>query len=966
MIIGGALWLAGQTAPAFETNALARAIEDLSASFPAHYTQGADFLKQLAAVRTEAEFAALERKALLANPLLDFDQVLVVRRGADKLALPQNWQGNCALPPKGYRNDIAVLSLSNGVARALFTPTNGVFVGDVDLDFDADKLLFSMPDDAGNWHVWELVANGAGLKKVTPDEPMIDQYDACYLPDGGIIFNSTAAVAGVPCVGGGTVVANLFRMSADRSTIRRLCFDQEHNWCPTVLNDGRILYTRWEYTDTPHYFTRLLFSMNPDGTTQSAYYGSNSYWPNSIFYARPIPGVAGKVVGIVSGHHGVTRMGDLILFDPGFGRNESAGVVQRIPGFGKKVEPVIKDQLVDDVWPKFLHPYPLSAKYFLVSCKPGPHEKWGIYLVDVFDNRVRLYDEPGMAILEPIPFRKTVRPPVIPDRVNLDEKEATVYLNDVYTGPGLAGVPRGTVTKLRVYTYHFAYPGMGGHINVGIDGPWDVRRLLGTVPVNADGSASFKVPANMPLALQPLDKDGQALQIMRSWFTAMPGESVTCAGCHEKQNTTPPSRPNKAVLQKPVTITPWYGPFRGFSFTREVQPVLDRNCTGCHSQFAANQPKIGGFTRSYFALHPFVRRPGPESDYHMPKPYEYHASTSELVQMLRQGHHGVRLDKEDWDRLTTWIDLNVPDHGTWGEHHSIPANMETLRRDMLKKYAQMDDNPEVIPETPARSTKFVPPAATSQEKPAVKDWSVDARWGQGLAPEMKFDLGEGKVMELVLIPAKKPFYMGRFEVVNAQYRLFDPDHDSGYVQIFNKDRTARGVPVNGAAQPVVRVTWQEASAFCAWLSKKTGNKFKLPDEDQWEWACRAGKATPMWYGETNADFATFANLADTNLAELTPGNSPKWIPAIRTVDDGVAATAGVGRYLPNPWGLYDMHGNAAEWTSSVTREGERICRGGSFYDRPKRATASSYRGYLPFQPVFDVGFRVIMELPDRK
>ena len=146
-------------------------------------------------------------------------------------------------------------------------------------------------------------------------------------------------------MGGSDKVANLFIMDPDGTLVRQLTFDQDHDWCPTVLNNGRILYTRWEYSDTPHYFTRLLFTMNPDGTNQAAYYGSNSYWPNSTFYARPIPGHPTKVVGVISGHHGVPRMGELVVFDPALGRFEEQGVVQRIPGFGQKVEPIIRDRL---------------------------------------------------------------------------------------------------------------------------------------------------------------------------------------------------------------------------------------------------------------------------------------------------------------------------------------------------------------------------------------------------------------------------------------------------------------------------------------------------------------------------------------------------------------------------------------------------------------------------------------------
>ena len=222
--------------------------------------------------------------------------------------------------------------------------------------------------------------------------------------------------------------------------------------------------------------------------------------------------------------------------------------MQRIPGYGRKVEPVISDGLTLASWPKFLHPYPLSGRFFLVSCKPTPHSPWGIYLVDVFDNIVPLLQLPDYALFEPIPLRPTPAPPVIPDKVDPQRKDAVVFMPDIYAGDGLKGVPRGTVKALRLFTYHFAYQGMGGLLGVvGVDGPWDIKRVLGTVPVNADGSAKFRVPANTPISLQPLDAEGKAMQLMRSWMTAMPGEAVQCAGCHETQNSAPRSRQAAAL-----------------------------------------------------------------------------------------------------------------------------------------------------------------------------------------------------------------------------------------------------------------------------------------------------------------------------------------------------------------------------------------------------------------------------------
>ena len=322
------------------------------------------------------DLVALRKQALLANPLMDFDRLLLVTRGnkSPSLGLPRNWQSNCSLPKSGFDDRIAVLApvRPEGEISTLYKPQKDVFVGDVDLNFGAERMLFSTVGANGRWQICEILADGSGFRELSGEQPDVDSYDACYLPDGKIAFTSTACFVGVPCVYGSAHVANLYLMNGDGQEIRQLCFDQEHDWCPTVMNNGRLLYSRWEYTDTPHSQTRLLFHMNPDGTEQFEYYGSNSYWPNSIFYARPIPNHPTKVVAVIGGHHDNPRMGEMVIFDPAVGRHEATGAVQRIPGHAKKVEMIIKDGLTISSWPKFLHPYPLSDKYFLVAAKPNP------------------------------------------------------------------------------------------------------------------------------------------------------------------------------------------------------------------------------------------------------------------------------------------------------------------------------------------------------------------------------------------------------------------------------------------------------------------------------------------------------------------------------------------------------------------------------------------------------------------
>jgi len=1058
--------------------ALRRAIGDLTKSYPHEYPRGPAFIESLAAIEErlpaireglarcdanalrEAErLVKLQSEALLANPLLDFDELLVVRRSEKSpgLGLVNNWVSNCGLPRSGFDDEISILSpvRPDGELTTLHRPENPVFVGDVDLHFDADRILFSSIGTNDCWQVFEVRTDGTGLRQVTPgDQPDVDSYDACYLPDGRIVFSSNAYMVAVPCVNGSQRTAVLYRMNADGSGIRQLCFDQEHNWCPTMLPSGRILYLRWEYTDTPHSHDRVLFHMNPDGTGQMEYYGSNSYWPNSLFYARPLPGRPTQFAGIVSGHHGVPRMGELVLFDVSKGRRESSGAMQRIPGFGKPVvsgtdpryeSTLIQDQLVDASWPRFLHPYPLSDKYFVVSCKPTPDALWGVYLVDVFDNMLLLKEEPGYVLFEPVPLRRRPKPPIVPDRVDLARKDATVYMIDVHAGDGLKGIPRGAIKQLRLFTYHFLYPGMGGpQAVVGMEGPWDIKRVMGTVPVHEDGSAFFRVPANTPIAVQPLDAEGKALQLMRSWFTAMPGEVVTCVGCHESQNSAPPSKRTLASRDDPSEITPWYGPERGFNFDREVQPVLDEHCVRCHdgsrndipdlkerkhitdytSVFHSGDRDAGHFSVAYTELHRFVRRPGLESDYHLLMPLEFHANTTQLVQKLRKGHGGVRLDAEAWDRLITWIDLNAPFHGTW---HEIAGEERVKgpaarRRELLELYAGMDSDPESIPETAsydAPPTEVGPDTPVPADRVSCSGWPIDAeearRQQRALAPQgadhrvRTLDIGGGSSLELVLVPAgefvmgdvdgepdetprsrvriEEPFWMGRFEVTNAQFAQFDPSHDSRVEHRFSMQFGVRGFYVNGPEQPVVRVSWNQAMSFCQWLSEKTGEELTLPTEAQWEYACRAGTATPFFYGDADTDFSLFANLADEKLREFVCHTYKKerepwlhaskyddWIPKDTRFNDGGFLSDGVGRYRPNVWGLHDMHGNVAEWTRSVyrpypygpsdgrndvTSDGERVVRGGSWRDRPKASRSAFRLSYRPYQGVYNVGFRVV-------
>ncbi|MBI9060817.1 MAG: NPCBM/NEW2 domain-containing protein, partial [Marinilabiliaceae bacterium] len=373
---------------------------------------------QSQAIEEAGVLLAVSRQILLSNPLLHGKEMMVLRQkvglnrgrsvmGQDLGYPKNNWTTSAAIPKpaKGWNNELAVMKdvASNPTFTTLYQPSEPVVINDPEIHWDGQRILFSSVNKKKAWHLFEINRDGSGLKQLTPDGyEDIGFFDGCYLPNGKVAMVSTAPYQGVPCIGGGQSTGAVYELNPADQKIRQLNFGQDNDWNPIVLNNGRLMYLRWEYTDASHYFTRILMSMNPDGTGKKEYYGSNSYFPNSMFEARSIPQHPTKFVTIVSGHHGTTRSGRLMVFDPGKGRHEADGVVQEIPFKDRQVEPIIKDRLVDGVWPQFLAPYPLDENFFLVTAKLSPEALWGIYLVDVFDNMTLIAEQEGEALMYPM------------------------------------------------------------------------------------------------------------------------------------------------------------------------------------------------------------------------------------------------------------------------------------------------------------------------------------------------------------------------------------------------------------------------------------------------------------------------------------------------------------------------------------------------------------------------------------
>ncbi|MDD4636709.1 MAG: hypothetical protein PHI48_04205 [Bacteroidales bacterium] len=375
---------------------------------------------------------ALKKEILFANPLFDMDKIVVGKykvgynaRSVNVSSLgtePANWCCLMSASRKNFKAEIAELSNLRGEIRSktIFKAENNSSLPHIRINWNADHIMFTMANANGLWQVYEVDIEGKNLRQVIKSpERDLEFFDATYLPNGKIIAVSNIGYLGVPCVDGNDIVGNMVLYDQQTGNLRRITFDQESNWGPIVMNNGRVMYTRWEYTDLTHYFSRIVMHMNPDGTEQKALYGSGSYFPNSTFDIKPLPGNGTRFVGIISGHHGVVRAGRMLIFDPSVSRKNADGIVHEFPYRNRKVEPIIKDELVNGVWPEFVKPYPLNESYYLVTAKLTPDGLWGIYLVDTFDNLTLLKEAEGEGYIHATPVVKTAVPPIIPEKIKL-------------------------------------------------------------------------------------------------------------------------------------------------------------------------------------------------------------------------------------------------------------------------------------------------------------------------------------------------------------------------------------------------------------------------------------------------------------------------------------------------------------------------------------------------------------------
>ena len=653
----------------------------------------------------------VRRQIVFSNPLADVGPLLFVKQvpGSFSHQLTQ-YYGAHSRPGGG----IFVLDRPGESMRCQPLTAKNLPMGSVqfaDISYDGKRILFSYcpvnkdyksrPREFNRYyHIYEMNADGTGLRQLTNGD--YDDFAPRYLPNGKLVFISTRRGGFHRCGRGPCPVYTLCNADEDGSNVRVVSFHETHEWDPSVLHDGRVIYTRWDYVDRHAVHYQQLWTVRPDGSDVRIYYGNNTFNPIGIWEAKSVPG-SDKVIATAAAHHAMTA-GSIILLDVNQGIDGLNPITRLTPDalFPESETPVIQWSAPVGVknkpvtppeaqrWPGHCYrtPHPLSEKYFLAAYsydsligEPNMNHAnmFGLYFMDAYGNKELLYRDLNIASLWPVPLRPRKRPFVIPSiAAGTDEKEGTFSIQNVYESwPSLPD--RVKIKQIRISQ---VLPKSTPHINdpmVGLANASPGKQVLGTVPVETDGSAYFRAPAGIPMSFQALDERGMAVQVMRSLIYLQPGENRACIGCHEPYSKSPAQpRMPQALTRKPSHIKAGPDGSNPFSYPILVQPVLDKHCIRCHSQNKSGEKillsgnPVKNFTESYLSLaHRVPYSAWGVNDFlkvnsePMSQPDHFGARGSKLMSMLLADHHEVNLSQNDIERLATWMDTNALFYGTF-------------------------------------------------------------------------------------------------------------------------------------------------------------------------------------------------------------------------------------------------------------------------------------------------------------
>lgn len=665
------------------------------------------------------------RELALHNPAINFDELLFVKRQWPR------WNHQCSHRVGEAQTAGANLCVLKGLSGdgKVREILSGSFadggIGRPDLSYDAKRIVFpfaakrknstaygsGMPGHRGGqcyaYDIYEVGIDGSGLKRLTNGSETEDT-EPIYLPDGRIAFMTSRDDRYVQC-GDWALACGMYTMNTDGGDLRQVTEPKEGEFYPNMLEDGRIMYTRWDYVMKGYNVIQQLWAVNPDGRKAGLLFGDHysfSVGPIAFQEARQIPNTS-KVICVGAAHHN-TGVGPIMIVDMRQNRGGRDSMVNVTPeiGYPEINGSVLREVSQDELAGRGIStthnktgwygsPYPLTNNHYLASYSYDVDNTsatgYGIYLMDVHGNKELIYRAKDHSCYSPIPLRSRSKPRIIPDKVkDVDPSEpGTVIITDIYQG--LDGISRGEVKYLRILETHSkTVRTTPQRCDVGVNSGWDVRGVLGTVPVEEDGSVHFYLPPRKQIFFEAIDENYLEIRRMRNFMNVMPGESVSCTGCHEPYGATATNNTFPQALQrKPSQITPPPWGTEGFSFAKFVQPVLDSKCVNCHDGsegkdksfdlrgidmltapviYDADQGPQHMVSDSFLNLVEYVDyiQVGGYQGEKMPLASNATGSRrSELMKLLADGHYDISLDISQWRTLAAWIDCNAPYYGDW-------------------------------------------------------------------------------------------------------------------------------------------------------------------------------------------------------------------------------------------------------------------------------------------------------------
>ncbi len=685
------------------------------------------------------EALVLRRKIAFSNPLLDFKELLFIKRDLSQVmqhccdqyyGQQQRSGGGLFVLSDPFGDSPAIRDVLAGSKLAFGTRKemgkDGGSVLSPALSYDGKMIAFAYVEGQGSrqhishldhannghwdkgfcYHLFTVGSDGSKLTQIT--DGTFNDFSPCFTPAGRLAFISERRGGYLRC-GRRCPNFTMFDMAVDGTDIRCLSFHETNEWSPSITHDGMLLWTRWDYVDRHGCTAHHPWITSPDGRNPRPIHGNYSFRFKRADMEMDTRAIPNSHCFVATGapHHG-QAFGSFVVIDPRVADDDAMAPVKRLTPDAGFPETQGGSQSYGTAWP-------LSDAYYLAAYEPaearmgGKKLTFGLYLVDKFGNKELIYRDPQIACLSPMPLRAEKRPPIIPEqriaavpaakRQPCDWQseargEGTVTIADVYKSFLPWPEDGKKITSLRIWQIYPASLGTaelshrtGIQIKEGFDSVNLVRTVVGTVPVEADGSAYFKVPTGYEIFFQALDEKGAAVQSMRSTTALVPGEQLSCQGCHEPKGIAPERLPvaTPLAMKRAVSI-PKPGPegTLPFSYPKLVQPVLDKNCVSCHAEKIRQAkpgeklpPRLdsevkGAYFTSYVNLaetYGFVSY-GAGKDFNSPKfyrtyPGQFGARASKLYPMLTQGHKGVKLTPDEMERIVIWLDSVCQFYGVY-------------------------------------------------------------------------------------------------------------------------------------------------------------------------------------------------------------------------------------------------------------------------------------------------------------